>query len=210
MPRADYEALEARRQARRDRGDDSNDSTVVNNDNDQDDPSREDPIEATIRRATTTMFQRVLMFNQGAAESLYDDQMITTIEILRELDDDTIKETCKAIRKPTGGTRGYHISEFSVTRFKLFAFWARHMWRTCRPISDWTETSWDDVSGLKNQKTLEDNLQDRKAPEPPVMILDPQTAAKTLLEMTTSLSKLWGITGIPLFICPKIYPEEPE
>ena len=111
MPRADYEALEARRQAWPDRGDDSDDSTVVNNDNDddQDNPDLEeemnevaidDLIEASIRCATTSTFQRVLMFNQGAAESLYDDQMITTFETLRELDDDTIKETCKAIKKP--------------------------------------------------------------------------------------------------------------
>ena len=138
MPRADYEALEARRQARRDRGADSNDLTVVRNDNNEEENEAaiDDSIEVFICRATTTMFQRVLMFNQGAAESLYDDQMITTIDILQELDDDTIKKTCKAIRKPTGGTSGYHISEFSVTRFKLFAFWARHMWRTCRSIDD--------------------------------------------------------------------------
>ncbi len=127
MPRADHEALEARRQARRDRGADSDDST----DEEENKVAIEDSIEASIRRATTTMFQRVLMFNQGTAESLYNDQMITTIKILQELDDDTIKETCKAIRKPKGGTLGYHISKFSVTRFKLFAFWARHMWQTC-------------------------------------------------------------------------------
>jgi len=48
MPRADYKALDARRQARRDRGDDSDDSTVANDDNDQDDPSRKELIEATI------------------------------------------------------------------------------------------------------------------------------------------------------------------
>ena len=112
MPRAEYEALEARRQARRDRGDDSDDSTVANDDDDQDDPDHEDPIEATIRRATTTMFQRILMFNQGAAESLYDDQMIMTFETLRELDDDTIKETCKAIKKPGGVARGYRSPRF--------------------------------------------------------------------------------------------------
>jgi hypothetical protein len=102
MPRADYEALEARRQARCDRGDDSDDSTVPNDDDDdndaiqigQGDPADpdldeeadagaiEDTIDAIIRRSTTSMFQRILMFNQGAAESLYDDQMITTIEIL--------------------------------------------------------------------------------------------------------------------------------
>ena len=152
MPRADYEALEARCQARRNRGDDSDDSTVPNDDDDDDDDAIqigqgdpadpdldeeadagaiEDTIDAIIRRSTTSMFQRVLMFNQGAAESLYDDQMITTIDILRELDDDTIKDTCRAIKKPGGAATGYQISERSVTRFKLFAFWARHMWRTC-------------------------------------------------------------------------------
>ena len=36
MPRADYEALEARRKARRDRGDDSDESTVPNDDDDED------------------------------------------------------------------------------------------------------------------------------------------------------------------------------
>jgi len=116
-PAREYEALEARRQAWRDRGDDSDDSTVANDDDDNDDDEGlaaqvgqgdladldldkeidagaiEDTIDAAIRRSTTSMFQRVLMFNQGAAESLYNDQMITTIEILRQLDDDTIKET---------------------------------------------------------------------------------------------------------------------
>jgi len=121
MPRADNEALEAWRQARRDRRDDSDDSTVPSNDDDDDDNAIQigqgdpadpgldeeveagaikDTIDAIIRRSTTSMFQRVLIFNQGAAESLYDDQMITTIEILRELDDDTIKDTCRAIKKP--------------------------------------------------------------------------------------------------------------
>jgi len=93
MPRAEYEALEARRQARRDRGDDSDDSTVANDDDDDDDDGIpvqigqdnladldldnemnnvviEDMIEVAIRRSTTSMFQRVLLFCQGAAESL--------------------------------------------------------------------------------------------------------------------------------------------
>ena len=92
MPRADYEALEARRQARRDRGDDSDESTVANDDDDEDggfavqvgqdnldleeemnEEAIEDTIKASIRRSTTSMFMRVLMFGQGAADSLYDD-----------------------------------------------------------------------------------------------------------------------------------------
>ena len=101
MPRPDFLALEARRQAQCDRGDDSDDSTVSNNDDDevgsfaiqvgQDIPDLEaemnkevieDTLEADIRRSTTSMFMRVLLFTQGAAESLYDDQMITTFETL--------------------------------------------------------------------------------------------------------------------------------
>ena len=141
MPCVDFEALEARRQARRDRLDDSDDSTVAN-DNDNEDGGFavqvgrdnldleeemneeviEDTIEASICRSTTSMFMRVLMFSQGAADSLYDDQMIMTFETLQELDDDTIKETCHAIKKPGGAAIGYQISEMSVTRFKLFAF----------------------------------------------------------------------------------------
>jgi hypothetical protein len=223
MPCEDFEALDARRRARRSHGVDSDDSTVKNDDDDedgglavqvgQDNPDLEqemneeaivDTIEVTIRRSTTSMFMHVLMFSRGAANSLYDDQMITSFDTLQELDDDTIRETCKVIKKPGGAAMGYQISELSVsvTHFKLFAFWARHMWRTCRPIDDWTDISWDEVSILKNQKTLKDNLQDWKTPEFSAMTLDPQTAAKAFLEMTVLLGKLRGITGIPLTYVP--------
>ncbi len=101
MPRADFLALEARHQAQRDRGDDSDNSTVANDNDDevgsfavqvgQDNPDLEaemneevieDTLEASIRRSTTSMFMLILLFTQGAAESLYDDQMITTFETL--------------------------------------------------------------------------------------------------------------------------------
>ena len=216
-----FEADEAQRRARRARGDDSDDSTVGNDDDEENrensghivevgqgninledeganEETIEDTIEATIHCSTTSMFRRVLMFSDGTSNSLYDDKMITSFDTLRELDDDTIKETCRAIKKPGGAAMVYQISELSVTRFKLFVFWARHMWRTSRPIYDWTDITWDEVSILKNQKTLEVNLQDRKSPETPVMTLDPQTAAKVFLEMTVLLGKLRGITGIPL------------
>jgi hypothetical protein len=208
IPREVWEADEARRRARRDRGVDSDESTVGNESeasghvNDTGAPENEETLGETIkevlRRTTTAMFRRVLMFTDGAATSLYDDQMITTFDILRELDDDTIKETCRAIKKPGGAAIGYQISELSVTRFKLFAFWARHMWRTCRPINDWTDVIWDEVSILKNQKTLEDSLQDQKIPETPAMTLDLQLAAKAFLDMTVLLGKMRGISGIPL------------
>ncbi len=149
MHRADYEALVAKRRARRERGVDSDEETVVNinedekndhseekNNDPEDSETLEDALEKVLRQEAIAMFKRVLLFHEGAAKSLYDDQMITTFDTLRELDDGTIKETCRAIKKPGGSAIGYQISELSVTRFKLFAFWARHMWRTCRSIDD--------------------------------------------------------------------------
>ncbi len=82
MPRADYEALEDRRQARCDHGDDSDESTVANDDDDEDSGSAvqvgqdnldleeemneeaiEDTIKASICRSATSMFMHVLMFS---------------------------------------------------------------------------------------------------------------------------------------------------
>ena len=82
MPRADYDALEAWRQAWHDRGDDSDESTVANDGDDEDSGSAvqvgqdnldlkeemneeaiEDTIETSIHRSTTSMFMRILMFS---------------------------------------------------------------------------------------------------------------------------------------------------
>jgi hypothetical protein len=87
MPCAKFEALEARHQARHERGVDSNKSTV-NDDNDDSAEDAGDPqgepalLKTRIRKTTVDMFKRVLLFSQGAAEALYNDQMITTLDIL--------------------------------------------------------------------------------------------------------------------------------
>jgi hypothetical protein len=132
MPRAQFEALKKRRQAWRDRGIDSGEETIrdVTKDKDEDeDDSHEEPapLEARICTTTVDMFKRVLLFSQGAAEALYDNQMVTTLDLLRDLTNNIIKELCHAIRKPGGDGPGHQISKLSVTRLKLFAFWARHM-----------------------------------------------------------------------------------
>jgi hypothetical protein len=90
--------------------------------------------------------------------ALYDNQMITALDVLQDLTDNIIKELCHAIKKPGGDVPGHQISKLSVTCLKLFAFWARHMWRTSRGVDDWTETTWDDIKTLTNQKTLKDSL----------------------------------------------------
>jgi hypothetical protein len=208
MPCAQFEALEACCQARREGGIDSNKSTV--NDNNYDDAEDAgDPqgepalLETRIRKTTVDMFKRVLLISQGAAEALYNNKMITTLDILRDLTNNIIKELCRAIRKPGGEVTGHQISKLSMTCLKLFAFWARHIWRTSREVDNWTNTTWDDIKTLTNQKTLKDNLLDTKQPETPAMILYPQLAAKAFTNMLILLGKMRGIVGHPLSYVPR-------
>jgi hypothetical protein len=175
----------------------------MDQDGDEDDLQEEPaPLEARIRTTTVDMFKRVLPFSQGAAEALYDDQMVTTLDVLRDLTDDIIKELCCAIRMPGGDGSGHQISKLSVTRLKLFAFWARHMWRTSRGVDDWTDMTYDEIKTLTNQKTLEDNLLDSKPPETPGMTLDPHSAAKAFSDMLIILGKMQGIARHPLSYVP--------
>jgi hypothetical protein len=207
MPCAQFEARERVRQAWRKRGIDSDESTVQDEDEDKGDDGDDlqeeaAPLEARICKTTIDMFKQVPLFSQGAAEALYDDQMITTLDVLQDLTNDIIKELCNAIRKPGGDGPGHQISELSVTRLKLFAFWARHMWRTSRGVDDWTDTTYDKVKTLSNQKTLEDNLLDTKPPETLAITLDQHLAAKVFTDMLILLGKMRGIAGHPLSYVP--------
>ncbi len=206
MPHAQFKALERRRQARHDRGIDSDKDTVQDEDKDDDEDDLQEeaaPLEARIRTTTIDMFKRVLLFSQGAAEALYnDDQMITTLDVLQDLTDDIIMELCRAIRKLGGDGPGHQITKLSVTCLKLFAFWARHMWRTSRGVNDWTDMTYDEVKTLTNQKTLKDNLLDSKPPETPAMTLDPHSAAKAFTNMLIILGKMQGIARHPLSYVP--------
>ena len=111
MPCAQFEALEQHRQAWCDRGIDSDKLTVQDKDKDEDDPQEEPaPLEARIRTTTVDMFKRVLLFSQGVAEALYNNQMVTTLNVLQDLTDDIIKELFRAIRKQSGDVPGHQIS----------------------------------------------------------------------------------------------------
>ncbi len=76
-----------------------------------------------------------------------------------------------------------------MTRLKLFAFWTRHMWWTSRDVDDWTDTTYEEIKTLTNQRTLEDNLLDSKPPETPAMTLDPHSAAKAFSGMLLFLAR---------------------
>ncbi len=76
------------------------------------------------------------------------------------------------------------------------------MWQTSRGVDDWTNTTWDDIKTLTNQKTLKDNLLHTKQPETLAMTLDLQSAAKAFTNMLILLGKMRGIAGHPLSYVP--------
>jgi hypothetical protein len=97
MPRAQFEARERVRQARHERGIDSDEATVQDKDNDDgdngDDPQEEAaPLVARIHETTVDLFKQVLLFSQEVAEAHYNDQMITTLDVLHDLTNNIIKE----------------------------------------------------------------------------------------------------------------------
>jgi hypothetical protein len=87
MPHAQFEARERVRQAWHERGVDSDESTVQGKDEDDgdngEDPQEEAaPLKARTHKTTIDMFKQVLLFSQGVAEALYDDQIIMTLDVL--------------------------------------------------------------------------------------------------------------------------------
>ncbi len=127
MPCAQYEALEARRHAQCERGiafDKETDPRGSNGDKeeDQDEPPKQSIVEARVCKETIDMFQSILLFSQGAAQALYDNQMIMSLNTLQELNKDTIKDIARTIRKPGGDAQGFQISKLFVSHHKLFAF----------------------------------------------------------------------------------------
>jgi hypothetical protein len=98
----------ARQQARRNQGKDSDKLTVQDEDEDKDgnDEPQEDavPLEARIRQTTVDMFKRVLLFCQGAAQALYNNQMVTTLDVLQDLTSPTPSSRSSAV--PSGSQGG--------------------------------------------------------------------------------------------------------
>jgi hypothetical protein len=128
MPCAQFEALEAHHQEQHDQGVDSDKSTVKDNNNDDNAEEAEKPqgdpalVETRICEDTVNVFKRVLLFSQGGTEALYDNQMITTLDVLRDHINNIIKERCRAIRKPGGDIPGHQISKLSMTCLKFYDY----------------------------------------------------------------------------------------
>ncbi len=114
MPCAQFEALEACHQVRREQGVDSDKSTVDdnndNNNNDAEDAGDPKGNRLSLRQESTRLLGHVQespSLQPGSGRSLYNDQMITTLDILRDLTNNIIKELSRAIRKPGGDVTGH-------------------------------------------------------------------------------------------------------
>jgi hypothetical protein len=77
------------------------------------------------------------------------------------------------------------------------------MWQTSRGVDDWTDTTYDEIKTLTNQKTLEDSLLDTKLPETPAVTLKPHSVAKAFNDMLILLGKMRGIAEHPLSYIPR-------
>jgi hypothetical protein len=165
LTRAQWSEIQRRCQARWDHGQATDKDTFDSDDDDEDhedkaeggrknpeanneQPPPEVPINLQDRDNAVAMFTRMLLFSRGAATAFYVDQAVQSLDTLCEIDDEMIKEMCRAIRKPGEGMQGHSISKLSISRLKLLSFWAKQMWRTSRGVDDWTETTWDDISDL--------------------------------------------------------------
>jgi hypothetical protein len=73
------------------------------------------------------------------------------------------------------------------------------MWCTSCGVDDWTKTTWDDISDLADQKSLEDNVKGSTIPSPPELTLDTKTAAASFTHLKTYLrTRRSRKTGLPL------------
>jgi hypothetical protein len=157
-------------------------------------PDNLNNLDAIIRRDMIAMYVHVLGFKEGAAIALYNNQQITNLDPLCELNDPTIKKLCRQI-----GKEGHPVSMISQNCLKLLIFWAKHMWRTLCGVDDLSKINYDkDIKHLQAQKTFEDSLDDSKEPDAPKMTLTLATAAASFTQMKTHLAKCRGTTGLPL------------
>jgi hypothetical protein len=92
----------------------------------------------------------------------------------------------------------------------LLAFWAKHMWHTTRGVDDWTKTTWDDISDLADQKSLEDDVKGSTTPSPPELTHDLKYAAASFTHLKTYLCTCRSRkTGLPLEYVTRVNIREP-
>jgi hypothetical protein len=131
------------------------------------------------------------------ARALYDEQLLKNKTTLAELSNSKIDSIIRAIR------RTLPIAKISAARLKLAIFWIKHQDRAQRkvgiPANPLIKIELKRMLLLKTQKQLEDEWRlGNKKPDYPVQTLDMASATKTFDKTKTLLSRMRGVTGIPL------------
>jgi hypothetical protein len=142
-------------------------------------------------------YKEVLGFTDAVARALYDEQLLQDKKTLAELSDSKIDSIIRAI------CWTLPIAEISAAQLKLVIFWIKHQDRTQRkvgiPANPLVRVELKMMLLLKTQKQLEDEWRlGNKEPEYPAQTLDMASATKTFNKTRTTLSRVRGVTGVPL------------
>jgi hypothetical protein len=156
----------------------------------------------TVRDADTKVnflawYKYVFGFTDPVAKALYDKQLLQDKKTLAKLSNSEIDSIMRAI------CRTQAIAEMSAARLKLAIFWIKHQDRTQReigiPAALLVRVTLDTIMLLKTQKHLEDEWRlGNQEPNYPPVTLDLASATKTLNKTRTILSRVCGVTGVPL------------
>ena len=143
------------------------------------------------------LYKEVFGFTDPVANALYDEQLLQDKKTLAKLSDSKIDSIMHAIFWTQA------IAKISAARLKLAIFWIKHQDRTQRkigiPAAPLVRVTLDTIMLLKTQKKLKDKWHlSNKEPDYSPATLDLASATKTLTNTRTALSRVHGVTGVPL------------
>ena len=142
-------------------------------------------------------YKGVFGFTDTVAKALYQEQLLEDKKTLAKLSNSKINNDIRAI------CRTLPIAEISAAQLKLAIFWIKHQDRTQRkvgiPANPLVRVTLDTMLLLKTQKQLEDEWRlGNKEPDYPAQTLNMASATKTFNKTKTTLSRVRGVTGVPL------------
>eukprot|EP00543_Licmophora_paradoxa_P009148 CAMPEP_0202448362 /NCGR_PEP_ID=MMETSP1360-20130828/7172_1 /ASSEMBLY_ACC=CAM_ASM_000848 /TAXON_ID=515479 /ORGANISM="Licmophora paradoxa, Strain CCMP2313" /LENGTH=287 /DNA_ID=CAMNT_0049065891 /DNA_START=408 /DNA_END=1272 /DNA_ORIENTATION=- len=151
------------------------------------------------RNASRAMLQGI-GFTQAAADEMYDNQGINSIEELRILDDDAVTTLCKTLRRPggvdpngAGVNPGVAVSARAEINLKLAVYHIKHQERVSRSVT-YANATLVTIRKLTRQRDME-NKSESVVDAPKI---DPKDWAKTMEAIIEWLGTFRGVTGAPL------------
>jgi hypothetical protein len=142
-------------------------------------------------------YKEVFGFTDTVARALYNKQLLKDKKTLTKLSDSKIDSVICTIR------RTLPIAKIAAARLKLAIFLIKHQGRTQRkvgiPSNPLVRVTLETMLLLKTQKQLEDEWRlGNMEPDYPAQTLNMASATKTFDKTKTTLSRVRGVTGVPL------------